>query len=150
MNRRRRAPLAWMNRRLPTTIMLLVVLAVCVVGALVAHADAAALRDRGVRVPAVVTEVHDAKSSWVGVRFTTPDGVVHRAQVGNYDWRSHPKVGDTPTLLVDPDDPEGDAVDVRMGPNDLAVWGFAVGAAVCASLIPPTWSGRLDWDKLRR
>lgn len=39
--------------------------------------------------------------------------------------------------------------DAGLGPDDLALVLFAVGSAVAALLVRPTWTGRLDWNDLR-
>ena len=49
----------------------------------------------------------------------------------------------------DPDDPTGNVADVRMGPDFFTV-GSGGGSLVAGGLVWPTWTGRLDWDRLRR
>jgi hypothetical protein len=61
----------------------------------------------------------------------------------------HPNVGDRPAILYEPSDPAGNVADVRMGPGFFTVWALALGGLVAAALIWPTWTGRLDWDRLR-
>lgn len=59
------------------------------------------------------------------------------------------KVGDRPHLIFYPADPPGNVADERTGPDFFTVWALVLGALVAMVLAVPTWSGRLDWNKLR-
>jgi hypothetical protein len=121
------------------------------VGAFVAYDAATSLRDRGQRVVGAVVEVHDGgRDSYVVVRFVDGNGRPVTAEVGNYRWDPKPKVGDQPEVLYDPGNPSGNVADVRMGPDFFSVWALIVGGLLAAGLVWPTWTGRLDWDNLRR
>lgn len=121
------------------------------VGALVAYDAASSLRDHGRHAVGAVVEVHDgARDNHVVARFVDGHGRVVTAHVGNYRWDPIPKVGDRPELRSNPDYPAGNVADVRMGPDFFSVWAFALGGLLAAVLVWPTWTGRLDWDKLRR
>jgi uncharacterized protein DUF3592 len=123
----------------------------CGLGAVAAHSAAAALRDHGQRVVGEVVEVHDVRrDSYVVVRFRDIRGADVTADVGNYRWDPQPQIGDKPELLYDPDDPTGNVADVRMGPDFFTVWALVAGSLVAGGLVWPTWTGRLDWDRLRR
>jgi uncharacterized protein DUF3592 len=123
----------------------------CGVGALVAYDAASSLRDHGQRVVGAVVEVHDGgRANYVMVRFVDGDGRAVTAEVGNYLWDPKPRIGDQPELLYDPEDPSGNVADVRTGPDFFSVWALILGGLLAAGLVWPTWTGRLDWDKLRR
>lgn len=130
---------------------LALVAVVCGVGAFVAYDKASFLRDHGQRVAGVVVEVHDrSRDDYVVVRFVDGDGRAVTAEVGNYRWDPKPRAGDQPELLYDPVDPSGNVADVRMGPDFFSVWALAIDGLLALGLVWPTWTGRLDWDKLRR
>jgi hypothetical protein len=123
----------------------------CGVGAFAAYDAATSLRDHGQRVVGAVVEVNDGgRGNYVVVRFVDTNGQVVAAEVGNYRWDPKPKVGDQPEIVYDPEDPSGNVADVRMGPDFFSVWALGIGGLLAAGLVWPTWTGRLDWDKLRR
>lgn len=123
----------------------------CAAGTVVAYQHAAGLRDHGVRTIGEVVEVHDSgKDNHVVVLFRDNQGAEVSADVGNYLWDPTPRVGDHPELIFDPEDPKGNVADVRMGPDFFSVWALVLGAAIAGVLIVPTWTGRLDWNELRR
>lgn len=123
----------------------------CAAGTVVAYQSAIGLRDHGVRTIGEVVEVHDiGRDDHVVVLFRDNQGVEVSADVGNYLWDPTPRVGDHPEVLFDPEDPKGNVADVRMGPDFFSVWALASGAVIAGVLIVPTWTGRLDWNKLRR
>lgn len=122
----------------------------CVLGTMVAYQNATALRDHGVRTVGELVDIHEGgRDSYVVVRFQDSQRAEVSADVGNYLWDPKPRVGDRPSLLFDPQDPEGNVADARMGPDFFSVWALAVGAVIAGALVVPTWTGRLDWDKLR-
>lgn len=142
---------AWANSPKVAAWFIAVVALACVVGTFAAFDAGRSLRDHGQRVVGVVVEVHDGgRDDYVVVRFVDSHGQVVSAEVGNYRWDPKPKVGDQPELLYDPQDPSGNVADVRTGPDFFSVWALAIGALLAAVLVRPTWTGRLDWDKLRR
>lgn len=122
----------------------------CAAGTWVSYAHATALRDHGVRTQATVLKVHDGKSSYVLLEFEAEDGRRVTAEVGNYYWDPHPRVGDRPVIVYDPDDPEFNVADVRTGPDFFTVWFLAGCTVVAGALIAPTFSGRIDWDAWAR
>jgi len=91
----------------------------------------------------------ERRDNTVVVRFPDIRGNEVTAEVGNYRWEPKPRVGDRPELVYDPDNPSGNVADVRMGPDFLSVRAFTAGALVAAALAVPTWTGRLDRNKLR-
>ena len=122
----------------------------CVVGAISQHQDAVTLRDHGVRAQAVVTAVHGGKDNYVTLEFTTASGEPVTADVGNYRWSPSPHVGDTPTVLYDPQDPSGLVADVRQGPDFFSVWLICAGAVFAAVMWWLTLTGRIDWAERAR
>jgi len=142
--------IVWSNSRRVVLCFLAFCALVCVGGVGVSYSDAVALRDHGIRTPAVVTAVHGGRSSYVTVRFTTRAGTTVTADVGNYDWQPDPQVGDEPTVVYDPDDPPGNVADVRMGPDFLNPWLLAAGAVAAAGAFFGTWTGRIDWARAAR
>lgn len=142
---------AFVNSPKVATCLLLIAAFGCGLGAVIAHRAATTLQDHGHRTVGEVIQVHDAlrDSSYVVVRFRDTAGQEITAEVGNYRWDPHPKLGDRPSILYDPTDPAGNVADVRMGPDFFTVWALALGGLVAAALIWPTWTGRLDWDTLR-
>lgn len=141
---------AFMNSSKVVAWLLVLVAVGCGVGALVAYGSATVLRDRGVRVQGEVVEVHtERRDNYVVVRFSDVKGDMVRADVGNYIWDPTPSVGDRPRLVYDPDDPSGNVADARAGPDFFSVGALVVGALLAAMLVAPTWTGRLDWTKLR-
>lgn len=138
-----------MNSPKVTAWFLVVVALGCALGAVVAYGAATTLRDHGVRVQGEVVEVHtERRDDYVVVRFQDSHGEEVRAEVGNYIWSPTPQVGDRPQLVYDPEDPSGNVADVRAGPDFFSVWALVIGAGVAAALVAPTWTGRLDWNKL--
>lgn len=57
-------------------------------------------------------------SDRVVVRFTSADGRDVTARVGDWDWDNGAAVGQTQTVLYDPDDPASLVADTRVGPRD--------------------------------
>ncbi|WP_353511202.1 DUF3592 domain-containing protein [Intrasporangium sp.] len=135
----------------PKVVTWLLVLAAlgCGSGAFVAHRAATTLQDQGQQTVGEVVDVHDALrgDGYVVIRFQDTAGREITAEVGNYRWDPHPQVGDRPAILYDPADPAGNVADVRMGPDLFSVWALPLGGLL-AALVWPTWTGRLDWDKL--
>jgi hypothetical protein len=139
-----------MNSRRVASALLVVAAIGCLIGLVITHESAASLRDQGVRASGEVVEVHtERRDNFVVVRFSDVRGREISAEVGNYRWEPKPRVGDAAELIYDPDNPSGNVADARMGPDFFSVWAFAVGALAAALLIAPTWTGRLDWNKLR-
>lgn len=129
---------------------LVVVTIGCGIGAFIANAAATALRDHGRVTTGEVVAVRDERrDKYVVVRFEDAQrrGVV--ADVGNYRWSPEPHVGDRPQIVYDPDNPTGNVADTRSGPDFFSVWALVAGGLLAAALIVPTWTGRLDWNKLR-
>jgi hypothetical protein len=122
----------------------------CVGCVAVSYSEAVALRDHGIRTPAVVTAVQDGRDSYVTVRFMTRAGTTVTADVGHYEWQPEPRVGDGPTVVYDPDDPAGNVADVRMGPDFLSPWLFAAGAVAAAGAFLGTWTDLIDWGRAAR
>lgn len=139
-----------MNSRRVASALLGMAAVGCIAGIAWTHDAATALRDHGVRVVGEVVEVHtQGRDDFVVVRFSDARGHEVSAEVGNYRWQPTPRVGDRPELIYDPDNPAGNVADARLGPDFFSVWAFALGALASASLVVPTWTGRLDWNKLR-
>lgn len=139
-----------MNSRRVASALLVVVAIGCLFGLAIAYESAASLRDHGIRASGEVVEVHtERRDNFVVVRFSDVRGREISAEVGNYRWEPRPRVGDTAELIYDPDNPSGNVADARMGPDFFSVWAFAVGALAAALLVVPTWTGRLDWNRLR-
>ncbi|WP_404386704.1 DUF3592 domain-containing protein [Knoellia locipacati] len=139
----------WVNSPTVAGWTLTSVALACLAGTWISWDAATSLRDHGVRATAVVTEVHGGRSSHVVLEFRDAAGHGVVADVGNYFWDPEPEVGDRAEILYDPEDPEGNVADLRMGPDFTAPWFFGVGAAVAAGLVWPTFTGRIDWDTLR-
>jgi hypothetical protein len=119
-------------------------------GTLITLRAATTLEDRGQRAVAEVIDVHDSRrNQYVVVRFRDGAGREVLAEVENYSWDPQPQVGDRPEVLYDPAGPEGNVADVRMGPDFFTVWACALGSRVAVALVRPTWTGRLDWARLR-
>jgi hypothetical protein len=141
---------AFVNSRKVVAGFLVVVALACGVGAVLARSAATVLRDHGRVTTGEVVEVHQSRrDSYVVVRFEDAHGHEVRADVGNYRWDPEPQVGDRQDIVFDPDDPSGNVADVRLGPDFFSVWALVVGCLLAAALVVPTWTGRLDWDKLR-
>jgi hypothetical protein len=139
-----------MNGRKVAGSLLVAIALACAVGAVVTYREATALRDHGTLVAGMVTEVHsESRDKYVVVTFPDARGDVVAAHVDNYLWDPSPQVGDRPRLVYDRANPTGNVADARLGPDFGAVWAAAVGAVLAATLAAPTWSGRLDWNKLR-
>jgi hypothetical protein len=143
---RRRSFKEWSNSPGVAGAFLAVTAVVCAVAAVVNHHNAVALRDHGLRTRGLVVDVHDGKNSYVVVEFVTTAG----EQVGNYYWRPHPRSGDTPELLYDPDDPTGNVADVRMGPDFFSFWAAALGGLLAAVTSWLTFTRRIDWMRWTR
>jgi hypothetical protein len=141
---------AFMNSPRVAAALLVVAAVGCLAGVVLTYQSATALRDRGARVTGEVVEVHtERRDNYVVVRFPDAHGNVVTADVGNYQWDPAPQVGDRPHLIYDPADPAGNVADERTGPDFFTVWALVLGALVAMVLVVPTWSGRLDWNKLR-
>jgi hypothetical protein len=146
----RRRFIEWSNSRRTVLWFLAICLAGCVIGVYIAYTNAVTLRDHGVRTQAVVTEVHGGRDASVTLQFTTRDGRAITADVGNYDWSPHPRVGDTPTIVYDPRDPRGLVADARLGPDFLAAWFLAAGSVLAAVAFILTYTGKIDWMRMAR
>ena len=149
MPSRKRNPVgAFMNRPKVAGVFLVLVALACAVGTVVAYGNAVALRDHGVRTVGEVVEVQDGRSNYVVVRFRDTEGAEVSAEVGNYRWDPKPRVGDRAELVFDPHNPAGNVADARTGPDFFSVWALGLGALLAVALAVPTWTGRLDWNKL--
>jgi len=133
-----------------SAIVLLLVAVATTAGAWVTYDDAHALQERGVRASAVVLDVHrgSTSSSYVTVRFVDQAGREQIVDVVTYRWSPAPRVGDTPVVLYDPQDPSTIA-DARMGPDLLLSGLLAAGAVTAGALAWLTWTSRVDWSRLR-
>jgi hypothetical protein len=139
-----------MNSRKVSGTLLIAIAIACTLGAVVTYREATALRDHGVVVTGSVSRVHEEiRNNYVVVDFFDAHHDVVTAEVDNYLWDPSPHVGDRPRLIYDPRNPTGNVVDARLGPDFFATWASAGGAILAAALAAPTWSGRLDWNKLR-
>ncbi|WP_433355545.1 DUF3592 domain-containing protein [Microtetraspora malaysiensis] len=74
------------------------------------------LRDHGLRAQATVVEVHGGRSSYVMAEFTTNRGQFVLVEVDDYYWIPRPQVGDTATLIYEPDNP-ANVQDARIAVN---------------------------------
>lgn len=119
----------------------------CALGAYYSLGLATALKDHGVRTQAEVMDIHRARDSYVVVRFRDTQGDEVFAEVGNYRWDPEPRIGDRPTIIYDPANPDGNVADARMGPDLLAPAFLGAGAVIAGALVWPTFTGRLDWTK---
>lgn len=140
----------WLNSRGSILVLFGAGFVFCVVAAFSQHADAVTLRDHGQRAEATVTAVHGGRAAYVTVEFTTATGQQVSADVGNYRWSPTPHVGDTSTVLYDPDDPSGLVADVRQGPDFFSVWLFVAGAVFAAAMWWATHTGWIDWEERAR
>lgn len=133
-----------------SAVVLLLVAVAATVGAWVTYDEARALQERGVRASAVVLDVHRGRgsSSYVTVRFVDESGREQTVDVVSYRWSPEPRVGDTPVVLYDPQDPSTIA-DARIGPDVLPSGLFTAGAVTAGVLAWVTWTRRLDWSRLR-
>lgn len=114
------------------------------------YADAAALRDYGIRTVATVIEVHDSfKNPSVEVRFTTEEGDEVVATISDFQWDPKPRVGDEASVIYDPDAPDINIVDARVGPDFLFPWLAAVGAAVAGLYGLLLLTRRTGWRRRR-
>lgn len=120
----------------------------CAFGTYYSLEQATALKDQGVRTQAEVIDVHRARDSYVVLRFHDAQGDEVVAEVGNYRWDPEPRIGDRPTIIYDPENPDGNVADARMGPDFLAPAFFGAGALIAGALVWPTFTGRLDWNTL--
>lgn len=148
--RRGRSFRQWANSPRVTGWLLIITAVVCAVFCIGNYRDAVTLRDHGVRTTATVLEVHDGKSNWVVLRFTTATGGKVTAEVANYDWQPTPRVGDRPTIVYDPSDPGGLVADARSGPDFLSAWLVGGCGVLAAALVWPTFTRRIDWSRWGR
>lgn len=140
----------FMNSSKVASCLLVAAAVGCLFGCVVAYQHALALRDHGARAIGSIIAVEDSRrDSYVVVRFTTTGGSEVTAEVGNFLWDPSPQVGDEADLLYDRDDPTGNVADVRMGPDFFSAWALLAGGLLAGALVWPTWSGRLDWNRLR-
>lgn len=127
----------------------MIVTVCCLAGGWYSLGLATALRDHGVRTQGEVTEIHDAgRDDYVVVRFHDVQGEEVVADVGNYRWDPEPRIGDKPEVIYDPANPDGNVADARLGPDFSAPIFLGIGAALAAVLVWPTFTGRLDWNRL--
>jgi hypothetical protein len=147
---RRRTFTQWINSDPVIGTLCAAIALGCGGGAIDTHAQAVALRDHGIHTTAVVTQTHGGRDSYVVLDFTTRDGQRVTARVGNYDWRSTPRIGDQPTILYDPADPEGNVADTRLGPDFVESWLLGIAAVVAALVSALTYTGRIDWWRIYR
>lgn len=145
--RRRRSFKEWVNSPRVSGWISVTVAAGCLVVAVGSYEDATALRDHGIRTRATVIEVNGGKSPSVIVRFTTTAGQHVTAEVENYKFQPKPRLGDEPHVIYDPDDPDGNVSDVRMGPDFFTPWATGIGAVVAAIVAWATFTRRIDWSR---
>lgn len=117
------------------------------VAALVTFVDATALHRQGRIAEAKVLEVHDGRSSYVVVEFATTSGERIVADVDDYYWQPKPMTGDRQTILYDPDDPAGNVVDTRLGPDFGGSWLLAGFGVLSAALAWASFTRRIDLRK---
>ena len=138
----------WLNGRGPSTVVLLVVAAIASLAAWEVHTDVGALRDRGRSATGVVVEVWYAKGAHVEVRYMPQDG--HEVVAEVVTAGETPDVGDPVSVVYDPLAPESRVVDARLGPDATGAWVGGIGGATCLVLAALTWTGRVDWERVRR
>lgn len=141
---------AWSNSRPVATTFLAVTALVLVVVTWTRWSDATALDERGVDAPAVVVDVVPGSRSGdtVTVRYTTGDGRLVLADVGEHEWAQRPRVGDEVTVRYDPQDPEGNVTDAAGGPDGGLTVVLGVCAVAAAVLAVLTARGRVDWARV--
>ncbi|BCJ75089.1 hypothetical protein CS0771_46330 [Catellatospora sp. IY07-71] len=126
MTRRRRShrarphsrwhPGFWLRHPLLSLVLNIAVACVFVLMAEASRYQTRRLDEHGVRAPAVVVKVDSrGRDSSVTVLFTTADGRRVTTEVHDYYWRPRPEVGDTPTVVYDPQAPATIVRDARMG-----------------------------------
>ncbi len=141
---------AFVNSPRVAARLLAIVAVACAAGTVVAYGAAVALRDHGDRAVGTVIGVRqEARREYVVVRFSDATGHDITAEVGNFLFDPKPRAGDRVEIVYDPKNPSGNVADVRMGPDFFSVWAFALGGLVAGSLVWPTRTGRLDWNRLR-
>nr|BFE77582.1 hypothetical protein GCM10020093_001830 [Planobispora longispora] len=112
-------PRTWSARYLGAGIAVLLALPFCVLFSVVTGRSALNLRN-GAEAPATVLEV-DRPASWrwggIMVDFTTLEGDQVVTWIDDFPVRPVLKPGDRITVLYDRDDPSGNVVDRRVGPD---------------------------------
>jgi hypothetical protein len=99
------------------------------------------LNEHGVQARAVLLEVRE-DGEYVVARFSTVDGRSIDVPVHDYSWDPAPQVGDTPTVIYDPQAPETLVRDARIAGDYTMTWfaGFViVFMAGCGWLVAKTW-----------
>lgn len=141
-------PLAWINRRVPSTIGAILLAVMFTVGALFEHAQDRILRDRGISTQAVVVKEGSGRYSSTWVRFETPnEGMVEvelRNDVGPTE------LGALVPVVFDPENPSVNADARGLGsPSFVLVMAWLM-AFFCLMLAGLTASGVVDWERMAR
>ena len=138
-------PLAWVNKKVPATILALGLAVFFIWAALGARADLNFLENHGTQTMAVViAEEGFGRYTATTIRFeSVRDGLV---EVTLDEMVGYEEVGEEIAVIYDPDDPRF-IVDARVL-EDLFVlyrWWFAAG--VCGLLAALTGFGVIDWQR---
>lgn len=137
----------WINKRIPSSVLLVVLAVMFLTGAVMEHANSTFLTDHGVEAEAVVVEESSGRYSSTWVRFETRDAGVVEVRLDN-EYEPAPK--DSVIVVVyDPDDPSRNA-DVRgLGSFGLFArwWAMAALSFILAAL---TGFGVIEWERWRR
>lgn len=138
----------WVNGRGPSGTICLVVAAVMALGAWAGHDSVAALRARGQHAEGVVVDVRTGKDRSADVRDTPPGGREMVVEVPS--GPNSPAIGDVMPLLYDPEAPDVNVVDARLGPDPVVPWIMTAGAVVLMVVAASTYAGLIDWERVGR
>ncbi len=138
-------PLAWVNKKVSSTILTLGLAVFCIWAALGARADLDFLEEHGAQTMAVVVAQEGlGRYTATTVRFeSVRDGLV---EVTLDEMVGSEEVGGEIAVIYDPDDPRF-IIDTRLleDPFVLYRWWFAAG--VCGLLAALTGFGVIDWQR---
>jgi len=141
----RAKPLAWINRKVPSTILTVGLAAFCIWAGVGERADLDFLKEHGRQATAIVISIDGVgRHTTTAVRFdSVHDGVV---EVTLHEVVGPEEVGEEIEVVYDPDDPQFN-LDIRAleDPFVLYRWWFAAG--VSGLLAALTGFGVIDWQR---
>lgn len=140
-------PLAWLNRRVPSTVVALVLALAFGGGVLFEHGQDAALRERGLRTDAVVVKQDEGRYSSPWVQFTTSTGSILEVELRN-DAGPSP-LGALVPVIYDPVNPTL-ITDARATGISLTVFASSIAAVTALVLAGLTATGVIDWERRSR
>ncbi|HMQ65249.1 MAG TPA: hypothetical protein PJ992_03080 [Arachnia sp.] len=138
-------PLAWINKRIPSTILMLALTLVFAWIALGEHSADRRLQQHGLPADAAVTGATSGRYGSTTVRFSDADGEVVEVRLRNRFGDG--EVGERLPIVYDPQDPAVNSPAASAHETSFLVYGGAFMAVFCLTLAALTWTRVVDWER---